>query len=298
MSLFLMTFFSMLVDLTHPCGVLYLLSYRLPLAYFHIDRPSMLYLFFFRVSPELPATFNTLVAVADKERPDRAVDGLGCITHTKFRTGWQSALEADMIMIPIKRGASLQTRLLLPSTSLSLERWALHYRIMGRYSEKASTFFTGIAYCLGRKRRPPIDPLSRALGPPIPQTSLSTSPCTNSLNRMLTYSIPFVFAVFELPDELILSILSHISPDPQLTGRYARFYIPYSTGISYCCNQRADFLRPLSVTCRAMRLRLLPWVWERLEVLPRPAWKLEEQPVQKLNTVMSTLRTDTCLAIR
>jgi len=29
--------------------------------------------------------------------------------------------------------------------------------------------------------------------------------------------------------------------------------------------QRMKFLRPLSMTCRAMRLRLLPWIWDHIQ---------------------------------
>ena len=80
-------------------------------------------------------------------------------------------------------------------------------------------------------------------------------------------SIPFTFIVFELPDELIILILSHVSPDPRLTGPYTWFCTPHSRKIGDTRNQWVEFLRPLSMTCRTMRLRFLPWVWEHL-VLP------------------------------
>jgi len=112
---------------------------------------------------------------------------------------------------------------------------------------------------------------------------------------MLTRFDP-TFAVFELPDELILLILFWVSPDPQLTGRYARFSFPYSTGASECHNQRASFLRPLSATCRGMRLRLLPWVWERVEVPLQNAWKSEVQILWGLNVIANALRRDVFLA--
>ena len=105
------------------------------------------------------------------------------------------------------------------------------------------------------------------------------------------------FSVFELPNELILSILSHICPDPQLTGHYARFCIPYSPGISDCYNRRVRFLRPLSMTCKAMRLRLLPWVWERLELPPPHPWITgDESFAKKLDSVVNALHTDIFLA--
>ena len=37
---------------------------------------------------------------------------------------------------------------------------------------------------------------------------------------------------------------------------------------------RARLLRPLSMTCRAMRLRLVPWIWEHLEIPPPYDWSL------------------------
>jgi len=67
--------------------------------------------------------------------------------------------------------------------------------------------------------------------------------------------------VFELPDELILSILSHICPESQVTGQYTRFRVQYFMEVDHDYYWRAQFLRRLSMTCKAMRLRLLPWIW-------------------------------------
>ena len=61
-------------------------------------------------------------------------------------------------------------------------------------------------------------------------------------------------------------MLSHVSPDPYLAGHYTRFCVPYRVRNRRYHKHRMQFLRPLSMTCRAMRLRLLPWIWERLEV--------------------------------
>jgi hypothetical protein len=59
--------------------------------------------------------------------------------------------------------------------------------------------------------------------------------------------------------------------------------------------QRAGFLRPLSMTCRAMRLRLLPWVWEhtvcRRRSCPRGDF------VCRLDVMMNTLHVDVPPAI-
>ena len=50
------------------------------------------------------------------------------------------------------------------------------------------------------------------------------------------------------------------------------------------------------MTCRAMRLRLLPWVWECLEVPPRPLLALKERALRKLNTIVNDPYTGKFLA--
>ena len=60
---------------------------------------------------------------------------------------------------------------------------------MDRYREKTSTLFTGFVHGLSRKQRPVITPLSKSLGFPVPQTSLSMSARLTSLDRVLTYYI-------------------------------------------------------------------------------------------------------------
>ena len=151
---------------------------------------------------------------------------------------------------------------------------------MGYEREQTSTFFTRLAYGLGLKR-PATD------RPPAPQTSLSTS-----LHQFIGSNVHLfrpIFAVFGLPDELILSILSHIAPDTQHTGHWVRFRIQHELQIDDRHRQRVQFLRPLSATCKAMRLRFLPWVWERLE-LPRPYDRNSGDIfVRKLNAIANTL---------
>ena len=102
-----------------------------------------------------------------------------------------------------------------------------------------------------------------------------------------------VFTVFELPDELILSILSHISPDPWLPGHSTWFRIPYSMTADDSYNQRVEFLRPLSMTCWAMRLRLLPWVWEHLVF---PQWNSEQAFTVRTNKIVNASHADKFLA--
>ena len=98
-----------------------------------------------------------------------------------------------------------------------------------------------------------------------------------------------IFTVFKLPNDLIHSILSHISPDPQLTGHHARFRIQYGMEINDHRERRTQFLRPLSMTCKEMRLRLLPWIWEHLE----PSWR---DFVGNLNIIANASRADMLLA--
>ena len=51
------------------------------------------------------------------------------------------------------------------------------------------------------------------------------------------------------------------------------------------------------MTCRAMRLRFLPWVWETLELSPPYSRKPEENTfVRTLNTIARALDGDTFLA--
>ena len=106
-----------------------------------------------------------------------------------------------------------------------------------------------------------------------------------------------IFAVFELPDELILSILFYISPDPWLTGHYVQFSTENGVVNNIYSDQwqHVEFLRPLSMTCRAMRLRLLPWVWERLEMHPNN-WSSTRNYAKGLNTLTNVLLTDVSLA--
>ena len=65
-------------------------------------------------------------------------------------------------------------------------------------------------------------------------------------------------------------------------------------GIDDNHEQRVEFLRPLSMTCVAMRLRLLPWIWERLELIPGcgPDWEF----LCKVNAMAKALRKDISLA--
>ena len=102
-----------------------------------------------------------------------------------------------------------------------------------------------------------------------------------------------IIAVFKLPDEIILSIPSHVSPGPWLAGHHTRFCIPYCVGNNDCHDRQVLFLRPFSMTCRAMWLRLLPWVC--VGGLEASLWLL--QTIREFNPiVLNTFRTDAVLA--
>ena len=106
------------------------------------------------------------------------------------------------------------------------------------------------------------------------------------------------FAVFELPDELILSLLPHIYPlaNPRHAGHYPQFRIHDELVTDdYYYRLRARFLRPLSMTCRPMWLRLMPWIWEHIN-LPKPYSRSSGETVRKLNAIVNVLRTGTYLA--
>ena len=153
-------------------------------------------------------------------------------------------------------------------------------------------FFAKLANGLGVKQRPPI-PLSKSLGAPGPQTSHSTSSRISTLDQKTSILSRLTSAVFEFPDELILSILSYVSPDPH---RYARFHVQYIMDTRDDYRRRVVFLVPLSMTCRAMRLRLLPWIWGHVEVLPG-GWTGMEGPMQRHKVIVGALRADPYLCM-
>jgi len=106
-------------------------------------------------------------------------------------------------------------------------------------------------------------------------------------------------AVCKLPDELFLSILSHAYPGPQFAGQYARFRIQYCMQISYDHGWRVRFLRQLSMTCKAMRLRLLPWIWGDIAPSLRCycyTGTLSKGLQRNFNTILRTSYADAFLA--
>jgi hypothetical protein len=137
---------------------------------------------------------------------------------------------------------------------------------------------------------PDVGPTIRVSGtswtPNLPQYALSRQPCGPNLNLVASHS-----AVFEFPDELILSVLSHVSPGPKLTGHCARFRVQYYMDRTDYHQRRVEFLLPLSMTCRMMRLRLLPWIWECIEVFSDD-WAGREGLMRRSRAIVSALRAD------
>ena len=55
--------------------------------------------------------------------------------------------------------------------------------------------------------------------------------------------------------------------------------------------RRVEFLLPLSMTCRMMRLRLLPWIWECVEVFSDD-WTGGEGLMRRPRAIVGALRAD------
>ena len=106
----------------------------------------------------------------------------------------------------------------------------------------------------------------------------------------------FYLAVFELPEELILLILSHIAPDTQYTAHWMRFRILHELKINDPHQQRVRLLRPLSMTCKAMRLRLVPWIWECLEFPPVYSRESGDTLARKHRIIAKVLHVNILLA--
>jgi len=75
-----------------------------------------------------------------------------------------------------------------PSASLGYGRTSC-YRTMDPHRGKTSSLFSRLGNGLRKKRRPITPPLSTSLGPPAPQTSLSTSSRIISFGRMLSVDL-------------------------------------------------------------------------------------------------------------
>ena len=78
-----------------------------------------------------------------------------------------------------------------PRRASDSDRWISSYGVMTRRREQTLAFFTRLASGLGRKQLPATVPLSKSLASPAPQTSLGTSSCIRSPDRVLTCFISF-----------------------------------------------------------------------------------------------------------
>ena len=131
--------------------------------------------------------------------------------------------------------------------------------------------------------------------PGIPSTS--NQPQYELSNKLFRSSAndPFhpILTVFKLSDEDFFSILSHICPVPQPAGHHAWFH--FQREVYGNILQRADLLRPLSMTCRTMWLRLLPWVWECLQLSPPRTWG-EGVFAKRLDAIVNIFQANAILA--
>ena len=125
---------------------------------------------------------------------------------------------------------------------------------------------------------------------PVSARALTSVLCARPFN--------LTFTVFKFPDELILSIASHISPE--LIGHYARFRVQDELAVYDDHRQRVRVLRWLSMTCKTMRSRLLPWIRERLDVemLKPYNWSSGESVEGRLNAIINASHADTFMANR
>ena len=89
---------------------------------------------------------------------------------------------------------------------------------MTRRREQTLAFFTRLASSLGKKQLPATIPLSKPLASPAPQTSLSTSSCIRSLDRVLTCFISFLqFSNYQTNSSFPSSLISPRTHDLPVT---------------------------------------------------------------------------------
>jgi hypothetical protein len=163
-----------------------------------------------------------------------------------------------------------------------------YWLVMDRHRGKTSTFSSQSLRMASERNSAQRSAVAGI--PPGPQACLGTGSRISLVDQASISSCP-TFAVFELPNELILSVLSYVSPDPGPTSHYERFRFSFYMHPKNYHAERVEFLLPLSMTCRAMRLRLLPWIWERIEGSSRKGFKRRPEPI------VGALRADPGLAM-
>ena len=103
---------------------------------------------------------------------------------------------------------------LLASLPFGLRWWTLGYRIMDYYRENVSKLLNRLPFGLGMRPCPTIVPLSRFLGSPAPQTSLSTGSHISSLDPVLTSFHSFRTSKRAHLFHSLTSAQTHSSPVP------------------------------------------------------------------------------------
>lgn len=102
--------------------------------------------------------------------------------------------------------------------------------------------------------------------------------------------------IFKLPDELIISLPSYTSPAPRHSDHIARFRVQYDMTIDNRHQEWMKLLRTLSMTCKKMRFRLIPWIWERLELFPQHHCASESENIRYTGMVFDIVKGDEYLA--
>ena len=129
---------------------------------------------------------------------------------------------------------------------------------MNRRGENTPRLLSRLAYRLVGKQHPTI---RRS---PAPQTSLSTSSSISTFDRMLTYPIPSSqFSNSQTSSSLPSSPTSPQTRTSPVTTHGTVF--KYCMDINDNHQRRMEFLLRLSGTCRTMRLRLVPWIWDHIQ---------------------------------
>ncbi|KAF9644288.1 hypothetical protein BDM02DRAFT_998054 [Thelephora ganbajun] len=100
--------------------------------------------------------------------------------------------------------------------------------------------------------------------------------------------------IFMLPNELFLEIFAYF-PILKWSDLYYRYSHTWYTPIPDVYGERSQALSALSATCRAMRHRFLPAVWER-SLMCLKGWRRNDQIPVRLQLQCRTLTGDRCLA--
>lgn len=123
---------------------------------------------------------------------------------------------------------------------------------------------------------------------------IQSGPSTRIESRFSCLCTDYCCSVFQLPDELFLEVFTHF-PVLKWSDLYYRYNHAWYTPIPDVYGERIQALVALSATCRAMRYRFLPEVWERSITCLR-RWRRSEQIPSRLYLQCQTLLNNRSLA--